>query len=111
MTDILCDMLSENYADQIRHEVDVVGRVRTTNEKVFYSINTINDAMSRELYGQRHEPEQIRFKYMKHTISDMRQQVERRNGAMVTVSPYRLIMNDGNYYRLAYESNAKKFFH
>ena len=111
LTDILCDMRSENYADQIRHEVDVVGRVRTTNEKVFYSINTINDAMSRELYGQRHEPEQIRFKYMKHTISDKRQQVERRNGAIVTVSPYRLIMNDGNYYLLAYESNAKKFFH
>lgn len=110
LTDILCDMLSENYAAQIRHEVDVVGRVRTTNTKVYYSINTINDAMSRELYGQRHEPEQIRFKYLKHTISDVRQQAECRNGAYITVSPYKLIMNDGNYYLLAYEAKAKKFF-
>ena len=66
--------------------------------------------MSRELYGQKHEPEQITFKYMKHTISDMRKQVERRNGAVITVSPYKLIMTDGNYYLLAYEANAKKFF-
>ena len=102
--DVLCDLVSEEQAAKIRVDVDVVGRVKTTNEKVFYSISTINDAMSRELYGQKHEPEQITFKYMKHTISDMRKQVERRNGAVITVSPYKLIMTD------AYEANAKKFF-
>lgn len=110
LVDVLCDLVSEEQATQIRVDVDVVGRVKTTNEKVFYSISTINDAMSRELYGQRHEPEQITFKYMKHTISDVRKQVERRNGAITTVSPYKLIMTDGNYYLLAYESNAKRFF-
>ena len=110
LIDVLCDLVSEEQASQIRVDVDVVGRVKTTNEKVFYSISTINDAMSRELYGQKHEPEQITFKYMKHTISDMRKQVERRNGAVITVSPYKLIMTDGNYYLLAYEANAKKFF-
>ena len=110
LVDVLCDLVSEEQAAKIRVDVDVVGRVKTTNEKVFYSISTINDAMSRELYGQKHEPEQITFKYMKHTISDMRKQVERRNGAVITVSPYKLIMTDGNYYLLAYEANAKKFF-
>lgn len=110
LTDILCDMLSDNYAQQIRHEVDVVGRVKTTNTKVYYSINTINDAMSRELFGQKHEPEQIRFKYLKHTISNIRQQVECRNGAYIKVSPYKLIMNEGNYYLLAYETRSKKFW-
>ena len=110
LVDVLCVLVSEEQAAKIRVDVDVVGRVKTTNEKVFYSISTINDAMSRELYGQKHEPEQITFKYMKHTISDMRKQVERRNGAVITVSPYKLIMTDGNYYLLAYEANAKKFF-
>ena len=110
LTDILCDMLSDNYSQQIRHEVDVVGRVKTTNTKVYYSINTINDAMSRELYGQRHEPEQISFKYLQHSISDVRQQVEKRNGAIRTVSPYKLIMNDGNYYLLAYDTRSHKFW-
>lgn len=110
LVDVLCDLVSEEQAAKIRVDVDVVGRVKTTNEKVFYSISTINDAMSRELYGQKHEPEQITFKYMKHTISDMRKQVERRNGAVITVSPYKLIMTDGNYYLLAYEAKAQKFF-
>lgn len=110
LVDVLCDLVSDEQAAQIRHEVDVVGRVKTTNEKIYYSINTINDAMSRELYGQRHEPEQISFKYMKHTISDMRKQVEQRNGAVITVSPYKLIMNEGNYYLLAYDGKSKKFW-
>ena len=110
LVDVLCGLISEEQAAKIRVDVDVVGRVKTTNEKVFYSISTINDAMSRELFGQRHEPEQITFKYMKHTISDMRKQVERRNGASITVSPYKLIMTDGNYYLLAYDAKAKRFF-
>ena len=110
LIDVLCDLVSEEQASQIRVDVDVVGRVKTTNEKVFYSISTINDAMSRELYGQKHEPEQITFKYMKHTISDMRKQVERRNGAVITVSPYKLIMTDGNYYLLAYDAKVRRFF-
>ena len=107
---VLCDLLSDDQAMQIRHSVDVMGRVKTTNTKVYYSINTINDAMSRELYGQRHEPEQISFKYLQHFISDIRQQVEKRNGAIRTVSPYKLIMNDGNYYLLAYDTRSHKFW-
>ena len=110
LVDVLCDLVSEEQASQIRVDVDVVGRVKTTDRNILYSISTIHDAMSRELYGKRHEPEQIKFKYMKHTISDVRKQVERRNGAITTVSPYKLIMTDGNYYLLAYDSNAKKFF-
>ncbi len=110
LVDVLCDLVNEDEAEKMRHEVDVVGRVRTTNTKTIYSINTIIDAMSRELDEQPHTPEQISFKYMKHTISDMKQQVERRNGAILTVSPYKLIMNDGNYYLLAYEARSKKFW-
>lgn len=110
LIDVLCNLVSEEQSVGIRSDVNVIGRVATTNEKIFYSINTINDAMSRERFGQRHEPEQITFKYLKHTISDVRQQVERRNGSVITVSPYKLIMNDGNYYLLAYDSKSKRFW-
>lgn len=107
---VLCDLVSDDQSLQIRHSVDVLGRVKTTNTKIYYSINTINDAMSRELYGQKHEPEQISFKYLEHSISDVHQQVEKKNGAVRTVSPYKLIMNDGNYYLLAYEPRSHKFW-
>lgn len=110
LIDVLCDLVSDDQALQIRTDVEVLGRVKTTNEKIFYNINTINDALSRELFGQRHEPEQITFKYLKHTISDVRKQVERRNGSVITVSPYKLIINEGNYYLLAYDSKSKKFW-
>ncbi len=110
LVDVLCDLVSDQQATEIRHEVEVLDRAKTTNAKVFYSINTIHEAMSTELYGKRHEPEQIRFKYMKYTISDLHQQVERRNGAYISVSPYKLILNEGNYYLLAYDEKAKKFF-
>ena len=37
----------------------------------------------------------------------MSQQVERRKGAMYTVSPYKLLINDGNYYLLAFDDASK----
>lgn len=109
LIDILCNLVSDEQAVQIRRDVEVVGRVKTTNERIYYSINTIYDALSREQYGKRHEPEQITFKYLTYNISDMKQ-IERRNGKVITVSPYKLIMNDGNYYLLAYESRSRKFW-
>ena len=56
----------------------------------------INDAMSHSLDDKRHTPEKISFKYLKHSISDMSQQVERRKGTRYTVSPFQLLINDGN---------------
>jgi predicted DNA-binding transcriptional regulator YafY len=71
------------------------------------NIATINDAMSRHMDGEPHTPEKISFKYLKHSISDMSKQVERRKGARYTVSPFQLLINDGNYYLLAFDDYAQ----
>ena len=47
------------------------------------------------------------FQYMKYQISDVHSQVERRKGAAYIVSPFKLLINDGNYYLLAYSDYAK----
>ena len=108
MVDVVCSFVSDSQAAYIRHDAFLTDRVKTENRAIYYSINTINDAMSRALNGQRHEPEKISFKYMKYTISDIHQQAERRNGARYIVSPYRLLINDGNYYLLAYDDKMRK---
>ena len=56
--------------------------------------------MSKELDGLRHEPEKISFQYLKYSIKDVGQQVERRKGMKYTVSPYKLLINDGNVFPL-----------
>ena len=47
---------------------------------------------------------QISFRYQKYTIKDRTQQVDRRGGATYKISPFKLIINDGYYYVLAWNS-------
>jgi predicted DNA-binding transcriptional regulator YafY len=44
---------------------------------------------------------------MKYQINDVHSQVERRKGAEYIVSPFKLLINEGNYYLLAYSDYAK----
>lgn len=101
--DLICSFVSEHQADQIRHDVFLTDRVKTNNKHTFQNVATINAAMCNELDGKQHIPEKISFKYLKSTISDLKKQVERRQGSRYTVSPYALLLNDGNYYMLAYD--------
>ena len=108
LVDVVCDFVSEHQAERIKHNVFLTDRVKTSNKGVMNNIATINDAMSRRLDGKSHKPEKISFKYLKHTIGDMSQQVERRKGEQYVVSPYQLLISDGNYYLLAYVNEKQK---
>lgn len=70
-------------------------------------LSIINEAMSKEIEGEKHIPEKISFKYLKYTIDNVGNQVERRHGAKYVVSPYQLLINDGNYYLLAFDDYAQ----
>lgn len=48
------------------------------------------------------------FKYLKYSVSDMSTQVERRKGARYKISPFQLLINDGNYYLLAFDDYSKE---
>ena len=102
LADVVCEFVSEHQAKQIKHDVLLTDRVKTNNERTFRNVSTINAAMSRIIDGEKHIPEKISFKYLKYTISDIKQQAERRQGARYFVSPYALLLNDGNYYLLAF---------
>ena len=107
LANVVCELVSEEQAKKIRHDAFLTDRVKTHNKAVLNSISTINDAMSRELDGLPHEPEKISFQYLKYSIDDMSKQAERRHGARYTVSPFKLLINDGNYYLLAFDDYAQ----
>lgn len=108
LADVVCEFVSRHQAEKIRHDAFLTDRVKTSNRSVLNSIETINEAMSRKLNGESHPPEKISFLYLKHTISDVSKQVERRHGKRYVVSPYKLLINDSNYYLLAFDDEAKE---
>ena len=107
LVDVVCDFVSEEQAQRIRHNAFLTDRVKTDNRSVLNNISAINEAMSRHIDGQPHTPEKISFKYLKHSVSDMSKQVERKAGSRYKVSPYQLLINDGNYYLLAFADYAQ----
>lgn len=107
LLNVVCDFVSENDASKIRHNAFLTDRVKTNNRGVLNNIAEINNAMSHAIEGEAHTPEKITFKYLKYSIADMSHQVERRRGQRYTVSPFQLLINDGNYYLLAFDDYAK----
>ena len=108
LVDVVCEFVSEHQAETIKHDAFLTDRVRTINKSVIANLSTISTAMSKEKEGQKHIPEKISFKYLKYSISDLTKQAERRGGAKYTVSPYALLINDGNYYLLAFDDYSQE---
>ena len=102
LSKIVGEFVSDYQAAKIKHDAFLVGREKTNNEAVLGFISTINDAMSKMLDGEKHVPEKISFKYIKYDIDHMDTTSYRRKGERYEVSPYRLLINEGNYYLLAY---------
>lgn len=105
---VVCEHVSDYEAENIKHEVFLTDRVKTESTAIYDTINTINNAMSRNLDGKPHLPEKISFKYLKHSIHNLRQRVERRSGAPYVVSPFKLMINDGFYYLIAFDDKSKQ---
>ena len=103
LSNVVYQLVSEHEAKKIATNAYHVGRVKTKNKSTLNNISKINAAMSTELDGARHTPEKISFQYLKYTIDDINNQVERRHGKRYTVSPFQLLINDGFYYLLAYD--------
>ena len=66
------------------------------NESVYYNVDEISDAISRD--------RQIRFHYFEYTISKQRRY--RKEGAFYVVSPLALMWDNENYYLLAWDAKA-----
>nr|QGT50980.1 transcriptional regulator [uncultured Firmicutes bacterium] len=108
LVNVVCEFVSDYQADKIRHNAFLTDRAKTNNKSVLNNLAIINEAMSSKIDGMPHIPEKISFKYLQYSIDDINNQIERRKGARYTVSPFQLLINDGNYYLLALDDKKGK---
>ena len=94
-------LCSAHQAQDLERQVFVRGRVKSMNESVYYNVDAISDAISRD--------RQLRFRYWEITVSKERRY--RRQGSFYVLSPYALIWDDENYYLLAWDREARRFKH
>ena len=88
-------------AQLLERQVFVRGRVKSMNESVYYNVDAISDAISRD--------RQIRFRYFEFTLSGERRY--RREGSYYQLIPYALLWDDENYYLLAWDGAEERFKH
>ena len=94
-------LCSVHDAQLLERQVYVRGRVKSMNESVYYNVDAVSDAISRD--------REIRFRYFEFTVSGERRY--RRDGAFYRLSPYALIWDDENYYLLGWDGEEGRFKH
>ena len=94
-------LASVHDAQLLERQVVVRNRVKSMNESVYYNVDEISGAISRD--------RAIRFRYFEFTVQKERQ--FRRRGAFYEVSPFALLWDDENYYMLAWEEAAGRLKH
>lgn len=104
LIDVICDFVSEYEAETIRQDSLLTDRIRVNNNRALYNISTINTAMSK---SKDHIPQKIGFKYLTSAISgNTNKQIERKKSYIV--SPFKLLINESNYYLIAFEQASGK---
>ncbi len=85
----LTTLTSEYSAEKLRRHVTVEGRVKSENEKVYYILDPVNEAIDKGC--------KIRFQYTEYT--NCKRKAMKNDGEYYLVSPYALVW-DGDYYYL-----------
>ena len=99
LIDVLCDFCSENQAKRLEREIYVCDRIKTSENKTLRTINTIREAMEPQRWPSEFQRgRKITFRYTTHSIADVHKVIDKYDGKLYIVSPYQLVINDGNYY-------------
>ena len=96
----LTGFASEYEAAQLKRQVVVQGRIKTMNESIYYIVDDIYNAISKN--------KKIRFEYYKWNIN---KEMERRRDKVYEVSPWALTWDDENYYLIAFDAKDEKIKH
>ncbi len=94
----LQQLTSRYRAQHLRRTVYVGNRVKTYNEKIYYTTDRIHEAIFNNL--------QISFKYSEYDMA--KQKRLRHGGEVYTVSPYYLIWENECYYLVCYCTKHEK---
>ncbi len=97
----LSSLTSRHQADQLARQVYVQNRVKTDNERIYYNVDSIHQAIANAT--------RIGFQYCQYTLT--RSLKPRRDGAQYIVSPYLLTWAEDNYYLIADHPQHKGLAH
>lgn len=109
LIDVLCDFCSENQAKKLKRDVYLCDRIKTTQDKTLRIINTIREAMEAQRWpSEFHRGRKITFRYMTHSVADVYKVIDKHDGKLYMVSPYQLLINDGNYYLIGMADDVEE---
>lgn len=92
---------SKYEAEKLERQVSVAGRVKTQNNRVYYSVDAIHEAISAN--------EQISFQYFSWTV-DKKMELK-HDGAFYHVSPWAMCWDDEKYYLIGFDNEEQKIKH
>ena len=96
------ESLASIYDGQLlQRQVFVTNRVKSMNESIYYAVDVISDAITKN--------RKIRYQYFEYTVK--KEKRLRHDGKFYEISPFSLIWDDENYYMLGWDSEAKKMKH
>lgn len=94
-------LVSKYEAMKLQRQVYVSGRIKTMNESIYYTVDTIHNAIF--------ENRKIRFQYFQWNVK--KEMELRHDGAYYHISPWGLSWDAENYYLIGYDSEAGKIKH
>ena len=107
LIDVLCEFCSEKQAMRLKREVYLCDRIKTSENKTLRTINTIREAMESQPWPSEFcRGKKITFHYMTHSIADVHKVIDKHDGKLYIVSPYQLVINDGNYYLIGFADDV-----
>lgn len=94
-------LTDKKSAGELSRSVYVINRVKSENETVYYSVDTLNLAMNNN--------KSVSFQYFEYSV---KKEIKlRKDGAFYDVSPYYLIWSNENYYLVGYDNKSKSVRH
>lgn len=94
-------LASKYQAKELHREVYIANRAKAGNEKIYYNVNDIYEAINRN--------SDIEFKYFAWDVN--KKKVIKHNGKVYKVSPIKLCWDDENYYLIGYDKEADTIKH
>ena len=93
-------LTSDYQAGQMQRQVFVSGRVKTMNESIYYTVDTLHSAIAQD--------RQVTFQYLEWSLN--KKKIPRKNGALYQVSPWALVWSDSKYYLIAFSEGEIRHY-
>ena len=84
----------------MQRQVFVSGRVKTMNESIYYTVDTLHSAIAQD--------RQVTFQYLEWGLN--KKKMPRKNGALYQVSPWALVWSDSKYYLIAFSEGEIRHY-